>query len=276
MRLLIRGTCYLVFVISLAGLGVAQEPTPTPTPQPQSTPEQPAANPNAPTPAAQQPATPSTTEQEKEIQKKEQSQRILGVAPLFGMTSRQNPPPLTTGQKFHLFAKSSFDPFEYVVAGLQAGIGQATNEFPGYGQGAAGYGKRYGASLADQVSSNFFANFFYPTLLKEDPRYFRLGEGPIKHRIGYSLAQEFVTRTDKGTRRFNFSNVLGAFTSGGLSNAYYPQTDRGVGLTMSRSGISLLYGSAGGLVDEFWPDIGRKLFHKNKKQSTSPPSPSDK
>jgi len=201
--------------------------------------------------------------QEKDIQKQEQSQRILGVVPLFGMTSRHAPPPLTVGQKFYLFAKSSFDPFEYAAAGFQAGLGQATNEFPGYGQGAAGYGKRYGASLADQVSSNFFANFAWPVLLKEDPRYFRLGEGSIKHRIGYSLAQEFITRTDKGTRRFNFSNVLGAFSSGGLSNVYYPETDRGFSLTMSRSAISLLYGSAGGLIDEFWPDIDRKLFHKH-------------
>lgn len=208
----------------------------------------------------------NSQETEKEIEKKEQSQRILGVVPQFGMTSRQNAPPLSTGQKFHLFVKSSFDPFEYAAAGLQAGLGQATNEFPGYGQGAAGYGKRYGASLADQVSSNFFANFVYPSLLKEDPRYFRLGEGSIKHRILYSLEQEFVTRTDKGGRSFNWSNVLGAFTSGGISNAYYPSTDRGFGLTVSRSSISLLYGAAGGLVDEFWTDIHHKFFHKHSDQ----------
>lgn len=217
---------------------------------------------------AQQPAptpTPSLsgTEQEKEIQKKEQSQRILGVAPMFGVTSRHDAPPLTPGQKFHLFAKGSFDPFEYAAAGLQAGLSQAENEFPGYGQGAAGYGKRYGASLADQVSSNFFANFLYPTLFKEDPRYFRLGEGAIRHRILYSFAQEFTSHTDKGGRSFNWSNVLGAFSSGGLANVYYPKTDRGFGLTMSRSAISLAYGSVGGLVDEFWPDVQRKLFHKH-------------
>lgn len=201
-------------------------------------------------------------ESEKEIQRQEQSQRILGVAPQFGMTSRMNAPALTTGEKFHLFVKSSFDPFEYAAAGFQAGLGQATNEFPGYGQGAAGYGKRYGASIADQVSSNFFSNFFYPTLLKEDPRYFRLGEGSVTHRMFYSLAQEFVCHTDKGGRSFNWSNVLGAFTSGTLSNAYYPSTDRGAGLTASRSAIALAYGAAGGLIDEFWMDIHNKLFHK--------------
>jgi hypothetical protein len=219
-----------------------------------------------PAPANQQGSSQSqqnSGESEKEIQKKEQSQRILGVVPQFGMTSRQNAPALTSGQKFHLFMKSSFDPFEWAAAGLQAGLGQATNEFPGYGQGVAGYGKRYGASVADQVSSNFFSNFFYPTLFKEDPRYFRLGEGSFKHRFFYALEQEFVCHTDKGGRSFNWSNVLGAFTSGAISNAYYPSTDRGAGLTVSRSSIALAYGSAGGLIDEFWTDIHNKFFHKH-------------
>jgi len=205
----------------------------------------------------------SSSVQEQETRKKEQSQRLFGVAPMFAVTSRQNAPPLTTGEKFHLFAKVSFDPFAYATAGFQAGLGQLQNEFPGYGQGAAGYGKRYGASLADQVSSNFFANFAYPALLKQDPRYFRLGEGPVGHRMLYSFAQEFTAHTDKGGRSFNWSNVLGAFSSGGLSNVYYPQTDRGFGLTISRSAISLGYGAIGGLADEFWPDIQRKLFHKH-------------
>jgi hypothetical protein len=214
--------------------------------------------PNAPAPQTQ--PTPPLTE--KELQKQEQSQRILGLAPLFGMTSRMNAPPLTTGEKFRLFVKSSFDPFVWGAAGLQAGLSQAENEFPGYGQGAAGYGKRYGATLADEVDSNFQSNFVYPWLLKEDPRYFRLGHGSIGHRIFYSLAQEFMCHKDKGGQGFNWSNVLGAFTSGSISNLYYPSTDRGVGLTASRSAIALGYGSVGGLVDEFWPDIKNKLFHR--------------
>ncbi|HLJ28474.1 MAG TPA: hypothetical protein VKY85_17315 [Candidatus Angelobacter sp.] len=234
-----------------------QQPAPTTSTGGQQPPAAPSAKPGS----SQNQQNPP--QNEKEILKQEQSQRILGVVPQFGMTSRLNAPPLTTGEKFHLFLKSSFDPFQYAAAGLQAGLGQATNEFSGYGQGAAGYGKRYGATIADQVSSNFFSNFFYPTLLKEDPRYFRLGEGTIKHRILYSLAQEFVCHTDKGGRAFNWSNVLGAFTSGAISNAYYPSTDRGAGLTVSRSAVALLYGSAGGLIDEFWVDIHNKLFHKH-------------
>ena len=208
--------------------------------------------------------------EEKEIQKQEQSQRILGVVPMFAVTSRQNAPPLTPHDKFHLTAKQITDPFTFAVAGLQAGLGQATNEFPGYGQGAEGYGKRYGATYADQASSQFFSNFFYPVLLKEDPRYFRSGQGTIKHRIGYALAQEFVCHTNKGGRSFNWSNALGAVTAGGISNAYYPSTDRGFGLTMSRSAIALMYGSAGGLLQEFWPDIQRKVFHKQPQPAQTP------
>jgi len=216
-------------------------------------------------PAADAPvqADSSQGDREAEIQKKEQSQRVLGVVPMFAVTNRQNAPPLTPGQKFHLFVRGAFDPFVYVAAGLQAGIGQATNQFEGYGQGASGYGERYGAALADGVSSQFFSNFFYSALLKEDPRYFRLGEGTLKHRFGYAVAQEFVCHTDRGGRSFAWSNALGAISTGGLSNIYYPPSDRGFGLTMSRAGISLLWGTTGAVFDEFWPDLQHKLFHKH-------------
>jgi hypothetical protein len=108
-------------------------------------------------------------------------------------------------------------------------------------------------------------------MFKEDPRYFRLGEGSIKHRISYSLLQEIVCRTDKGKRSFSWENFLGAFTAAGLSNAYYPQAERGFGLAMSRSAIAIGYGSLGGLVDEFYPDITRRpLRHREKRDSTQP------
>lgn len=207
-------------------------------------------------------------DKEKEIEKQEQSQRILGVVPQFGVTSRQNAPPLTSGEKFHLFVKSAFDPVEFGLVGVQAGISQAEDEFPEYGQGASGYGKRYGAAFADEVSSGFFSNYFYPVLLKEDPRYFRLGEGPTMHRLGYALVQEFTCHTDKGGRSFNWSNTLGALSAGGLSNVYYPQSDRGLSLTLSRAGIAMLYGSLGGLSDEFWPDIDRKIIHRHAQSAS--------
>lgn len=203
--------------------------------------------------------------EEKKLEKEEQSQRLLGVIPQFGTTSRQNAPPLTPSGKFHLFVKSAFDPVEFGMVGFQAAISQSQNEFPEYGQGASGFGKRYGAAFADQVSTGFFANYLYPVLLKEDPRYFRLGEGSVKHRLGYALLQQVVCHTDKGRRSFSWENVLGAFSAGALSNAYYPSAERGFGLTMSRSAIAIGYGSLGGLVDEFYPDISRRVFHRHQK-----------
>ncbi|MBZ5560939.1 MAG: hypothetical protein LAP13_00805 [Acidobacteriia bacterium] len=196
---------------------------------------------------------------------RESHERILGIIPTFEVTDRQHPPSLTPGQKFRLFTRQAFDPFQWVFAGAQAGLSQAQNRLPGYGQGASGYGKRYGAAIADVTDHEFMSNFLLPVLLKQDPRYFRIGRGTIKHRIIYSLAQEFWCRDDQGTRQFNYSKVLGAFASKAVSNAYYPPADRGFGLTMSRSAVSLLSGMATGFGAEFWPDINCKLFHKCRK-----------
>jgi hypothetical protein len=218
----------------------------------------------------------SKPEQEKDGEKKEQSQRTFGIMPRFGITDRMDAPPLTPGGKFHLFAKTAFDPVTVVLAAAQAGVSQADNQFAGYGQGAEGYGKRFGAAFADQVSAGFFSNFLYPTVFKDDPRYFRRGQGTFGRRFVYSLVQEVVCHTDSGGRAFNVSNVLGAFSSGGLSNVYYPSDDRGFKLTMSRSGLAVGYAAAGNLFNEFWPDIHRKLFHKSKQDSVPKIPPSTK
>ncbi|HET9308660.1 MAG TPA: hypothetical protein VFO46_21775 [Candidatus Sulfotelmatobacter sp.] len=270
-----------VFSTAQDNSSVKQEPSaPPPTPRPEA-------------PIPQNSNSAIKSEEERKIERQEQSQRILGVLPQFGVTSRQNAPPLTSGDKFHLFARSAFDPVSIVVVGLQAGLSQAQDEFPAYGQGAQGYGKRFGASLADEVSSGFWSNYFYPVLLKEDPRYFRLGEGGFGARLAYSVKQEFVCHTDKGGRFFNLSNVLGAFTSGAISNVYYPgrslirtipatattpavpvyENDRGAVLTLSRASIALGYGTIGGIFDEFWPDIHHRLFEMHK---TPPEVPSNR
>ncbi len=227
-----------------------------------STPSQPTS------PTARQP--PSGMQQplsSEQVLRQEESQRALGVVPMFGMTSIHNAPALSPGQKFQLMARTMTDPFTFVAAGFTAGVGQATGSFSQYGQGASGFGKRYAAALADGADSNFWSNFVYPVLFKEDPRYFRVGEGPIKKRIASSLVQEVVARKDSGGRTFHFANVLGAFTAGTISNAYYPSNDRGVGLTCSRAAIALGYGALGNVFLEFWPDVDHKLFHKHESQA---------
>jgi hypothetical protein len=224
--------------------------------------------PQAPSESKAQQAAQSEKEREKRAEEQEQSQRTLGVVPRFGTTDRMDASPLSARGKFHLFAKTAFDPVTVGIAAVQAGVSQADNQFAGYGQGAAGYGKRFGAAFADQVSAGFFSNFVYPTMLKQDPRYFRRGQGGFPRRFVYSLVQEVVCHTDSGGRAFNTSSVLGAFTSGALSNAYYPSADRGFKLTMSRSGLAVAYAAAGNLLSEFWPDISRKVHHKSKPEDT--------
>ncbi len=254
----------LVFICwgALVGAALAQQPAST-------------ASPSAPSPSAPAPTAPSTPAEMPDAPSHSHSsiapineghERVLGLVPAFSVTNRKDAPPLTPKQKFVLFARQAYDPFEFVAVGLQAGLSQWQNEFPEYGQGAAGYSKRYGAALLDATDSNFFSNFAYPVLFKQDPRYFRLGQGSLKHRILYCFEQEFVTRSDAPDRHLvpNYSNMAGAFTTGAISNAYYPQSDRGLTLTLSRSAISLLYGAAGGLTSEFWPDINRRFFHKQQ------------
>jgi len=137
--------------------------------------------------------------------------------------------------------------------------------------GSCGLWEAVRSSLRGRGVQQLVQQFSLSTLFKHDPRYFRLGNGTFKRRLLYGLAQEFVCHTDKGGRSFSYSNVLGALSGGALSNAYYPSSDRGFRLTMSRSGLALAYGAAGGLISEFWPDIQRKLFQKRKKENAAPP-----
>jgi hypothetical protein len=187
------------------------------------------------------------------------SERIFGVVPAYNITDAQNAPPLTSGEKFRLFAKGTLDPFPFMAYALQAGISQASDSHNGYGQGLAGYGKRFGAACLDGTSARFFGTYAFPSLLRQDPRYFRKGQGRVWSRVRYSITRGFVTRSDSGNSQPNWSNVLGKFTAAGLSNLYYPAADRGADLTLTRVGISVSYQTLGNLAIEFWPEIHRKL-----------------
>lgn len=128
----------------------------------------------------------------------------------------------------------------------------------GYGSGASGFFKRYGAAVADGTSGRFFRTYFYPTLLHEDPRYFRMAAGPKKTRTWYSINRVFVTRTDAGGSRFNWSKLLGGLTSSSFSNLYYLNQNRGVGFTFAGVGFGYLGEAGMNLIKEFWPDISEK------------------
>jgi len=201
--------------------------------------------------------------------KDQEKQRVLGVIPNFYVTYVPDPVPLTAKQKFGLAWKTTIDPVTLVLNGGVAGVQQATDEFSGYGQGAQGYAKRFGASYADTVSSTFIGGAILPSLLKQDPRYFYKGTGGTRSRLLYAIANSVICKGDNRRWQVNYSGILGALASGGLSNLYYPSTDRdGVGLTFENALIGIGQGAAANILQEF---VIKKLTPKLPNQG--PPKP---
>ena len=231
--------------------------------------------PDAPVPLSQQAnSQPALSPQQKAEQqlKQQEQQRIAGVVPNFNVSYNKDAVPLTRTQKLHLAWRTATDPVAFGIAGFDAGLSQAENDFPGYGQGAQGYAKRFGASYADNFDGTLLGNAIFPILLKQDPRYFRRGEGSFTSRLFYSLSTTVWCKNDNGKWGPNYSNMLGNLAAGGISNLYYPSSDRGAGLTFERGFTVTAYGAFGGVFNEFWPDIARKIF-KDKMTKLQPHVP---
>ena len=183
----------------------------------------------------------------------EEKQRIFGVVPNYYVTYVPDAAPLNTRQKFQLSWKFAVNPVAFGFSGVIAGMEQANNSFSGYGQGAQGYAKRFGATYADFVSGTFFGNAIFPALLKQDPRYFYKGTGSKKSRFLYAVANAVICKGDNGHWQPNYSSVLGSLAAGGLSNLYYPSTSRnGVGLTFENTLIGVGGSAMSAVVEEFF------------------------
>ena len=200
--------------------------------------------------------------------------RFRACAPVLTVVNPgEDPRPLSVRQKFRIFYLYTYDPCRLAAAAVSAGIKQAADEPEEYGQGAEGYGKRVGAILADSNLSTFFARFLLPSLLHDDPRYFRIGSsGSFKRRLVHALLSPEWTRRDNGTHRFNYSRVMGNLMAASVGNAYYPEDDRGAGDTFQRAGVMLAGGSGTAVLQEFWPDIKARLFKKHKRDVAQTPS----
>jgi len=192
------------------------------------------------------------TEVADEQIKIEEKQRVLGAIPNFYVTYTPNPAPLDAKQKFELAWKTVLDPVTFLVVGGLAGVQQAQNHFVGYGQGAQGYAKRFGANYADTVSSTFIGSAILATLLKQDPRYFYKGTGSTPSRFLYAIANSVICKGDNRRWQPNYSNVVGNLASGGISNLYYPAQDRnGAELTFENAAIGIGAGAISNLLQEF-------------------------
>jgi Carboxypeptidase regulatory-like domain len=204
-----------------------------------------------------------------EVQIKEQEkQRVLGVIPNFYVSYDANAAPITSKHKFELAWKSASDPVTLVGVGVLAGIGQAGDRWGGYGQGAQGYAKRYGASYANVFASTFIGGAVMPSILKQDPRYFYKGKGSKRSRILYAVASSVICKGDNGRWQPNYSNVIGSFAGAGLQAAYLPANDRrGSGFILSSALIRLGETSLAGVLQEF---VFSKLTKRPRRAASQP------
>ena len=243
-----RASFFFILLVSLsASVSRAQEPAGT---QPGSA--QAASREQAAAAARQSPAANSE-------RLEEEHPRLFWILPTYTVADSKSAFPLTARGKFRLFVKDNTDPFNIGWIAFEAGLAQANDDPSGYGQGAAGYGKRFSAGLADETAAGFFGTFLFPSVLHQDPRYYRLGAGSFKKRLGHVLIRPVLTHKDSGGRTFNWSGLLGSIAASSLSNAYYPEGNRGAGATFSRVAISIPFNLINQLVDEFGPDLQKKI-----------------
>lgn len=208
-----------------------------------------------------------TQEERKKAQqqiKEQENQRVLGVLPMFNTSYRSDAVSLTAKEKMALAFRSAVDPIAFATAFVVAGLHESLDDDPGFGWGPEGYFKRSGAAYLDAFDGTMIGNGILPSLLHQDPRYFRLGHGTKMHRFLYASATTVICKHDNtGKWEPNYSNVTGNIISGAISNLYYPSSDSGIGQTIGNGMIVTLEGTAGAIFQEFWPDISRKFFHKD-------------
>ena len=182
--------------------------------------------------------------------KAEEQQRVFGIIPNFYVAYERDPAPLTAKMKFQLALKVSTDPVTAAGVALVSASRQAANS-PKYGQGWGAYGERFRAVTADGFSDIMIGGAILPSLLHQDPRYFYQGSGTAGSRIRHAMFSPFVAKGDNGRWQPNYSSLGGDLASSALSNLYYPQANRGVGLVFGNFAIGTAERIAASLAQEF-------------------------
>jgi hypothetical protein len=248
--------------------GQASSPAPQSAPSPvQQTMQSPETAPSQTTTPTQQPADPQPKSDENPDKASDElPKRMFGMIPDFENTNNTpvNQRALTVREKYVLAWHQSTDVSAHVGAAFAAGLQQAGNGQPRYGQGWGPYADRFAAAEGDQLSSSWLIYGILPSLLHDDPRYFRRGVGPPQARVWYAVTRTFVTRRDNGKARFNYSTVSGQLVSCAISTSYYPEIDRATSRVFSNWGLDLVGFSAYNVLSEYYPDLIKAVFHRGK------------
>jgi hypothetical protein len=221
-------------------------------------------------------SNPQPKKTEEQQQKGTSNDRILWTLPNFlTVENADTIPPLTVGQKFKVVARGVFDPFEFVLVGFVAGINQASNSNPTYGQGMQGYAKRYGTAYADNAIENFMASAVFPSVLHQDPRYYQMGQGGFWRRSEHAVSRVLITRSDSGQKQLNYSELGGGLAAAAISTyTYHPESERGIGNVLSVWGSQMGWDAVTYMIKEFWPDLRKHSRNRKNQQSASEQMPS--
>jgi len=199
------------------------------------------------------------------------SQKLEGQTAMTEEQRRVHPCSLSAGEKFRLFVRNSTEPMAFLGASWEAAWSQGDRDDPSFGQGAHGYFKRYNAAVLSTFSGEFFSTFLFPSVFHQDPRYYRLGSGPVHRRLAHAMRHVFVAQSDSGRPMVNYSEWMGLASAKALSNLVHPDNERGFGTTAERVGMNVTYDMAWDVLKEFWPDINRKFHLPFKRHDESLP-----
>jgi hypothetical protein len=204
------------------------------------------------------------TEAVKKPESREET-HILGIVPDYD-TVRNSAgviQPISSRRKFWLATEDVFDPFSFLITGFYAAGSHLGHQYPEFGQGAAGYAKRYAGAFADQAIGNYLTEGVFPVMFRQDPRFFRMGPSAgFWKRVGYSASRVLVTRADSGARQFNFSEIVGNGAAAGISAAYYPPSSRNTEAVLHKFALNVGSDAGFNILKEFWPDMRNKFFGK--------------
>ena len=209
------------------------------------------------------PADGGTTPAVDPLAEGRQTKRILFLIPNFrAVSADQQLPPQTVKEKFKTATLDSLDYSSFIFVAGQAGVAQANNSYPEFGQGAKGYGRYYWHTLADAINENYWVEFIVPSIMHQDTRYYTLGKGNFGKRLGYAFTRIVITRSDSGHETFNYSEVLGAGAFSGVANLYYPSQERTLTKTYQRWITNIAIDGCTFAFKEVWPDINNAIFHQ--------------
>ena len=172
--------------------------------------------------------------------------------------------PSTGAEKFHTFVDEARSPLTLGAVGIDAGLMRET-ELGFIPKPQPYLIDLYKVVLIQKESSAFFGKYLYPSLLKQDPRYYPSTSSSFLGRATYAASRVLITRNDSGERRLNTSYFLGVLTSVAIATAYRPYWTRSPSTTFNAFGSTIGSDAGVNLFHEFGPGIRQMVKSRTPK-----------